>query len=101
MISEKGLQATLANVFRKQEDPKELVRKWQRSIRGEIRGVERQMMGGWAAGAHARPLQSVRGGLHVSAAAATRRCQPLPPPLLAPLHRLLQTSSASRRRRKS
>ncbi|PSC71154.1 vacuolar sorting-associated 24-like protein 1-like [Micractinium conductrix] len=44
MISEKGLQATLANVFRKQEDPKELVRKWQRSIRGEIRGVERQMM---------------------------------------------------------
>lgn len=27
------------------QDPKELVRKWQRQIRTEIRGVERQMLG--------------------------------------------------------
>ena len=41
MIAEKSLW----NVFKKQEDPKELVRKWQRVIRTEIRGVERQMLG--------------------------------------------------------
>ena len=41
MIAEKSLWS----VFRKQQDPKELVRKWQGSIRTEIRGVERQMLG--------------------------------------------------------
>lgn len=40
MIAEKSL----FSAFRKQEDPKELVRKWQRQIRTEIRGVERQML---------------------------------------------------------
>lgn len=41
MIAEKGF----LSMFKKQEDPKELVRKWQRQIRTEIRGVERQMLG--------------------------------------------------------
>ncbi|KAI3438053.1 hypothetical protein D9Q98_000496 [Chlorella vulgaris] len=40
MIAEKSL----FSAFRKQEDPKELVRKWQRQIRTETRGVERQML---------------------------------------------------------
>ena len=46
MIAEKGL----LSAFRRQEDPKELVRKWQRQIRTEIRGVERQMLGAMGAG---------------------------------------------------
>lgn len=44
MIRDQSAGATLLSLFKKQEDPKELVRKWQRQIRTEIRGVERQMM---------------------------------------------------------
>lgn len=36
---------SLLDVFKKQEDPKEVVRRCQRMIRTEIRGVERQQMG--------------------------------------------------------
>lgn len=47
-------------LLRVQEDPKELVRKWQRQIRTETRGVERQMLGRQAgtalAGKHAPKL---------------------------------------------
>ncbi len=45
MIRDQSTGAALLSLFKKQEDPKELVRKWQRQIRTEIRGVERQMMG--------------------------------------------------------
>ncbi|KAL4452152.1 hypothetical protein ABPG75_007814 [Micractinium tetrahymenae] len=44
MIRDQSAGAALLSMFKKQEDPKELVRKWQRQIRTEIRGVERQMM---------------------------------------------------------
>ncbi|KAL4426121.1 hypothetical protein ABPG77_002707 [Micractinium sp. CCAP 211/92] len=44
MIRDQSTGAALLSLFKKQEDPKELVRKWQRQIRTEIRGVERQMM---------------------------------------------------------
>jgi hypothetical protein len=60
MIAEKSLW----NVFRKEQDPKELVRKWQSSIRTEIRGVERQMLGAAVhlapAGSASRPSRAGR-----------------------------------------
>lgn len=36
----------LKSLFVKQKDPKELVRKWQSSLRAEVRKVERQIRGG-------------------------------------------------------
>ena len=60
MLADKSLW----NVFRKEQDPKELVRKWQSSIRTETRGVERQMLGAallrsWA-GRASRPSRAGR-----------------------------------------
>ena len=86
MLAEKSLLEKLG--LKKQEDPRELVRKCQRMIRTEIRGVERQMLGERRPPAPPPPTACRR---RCPLTRRRRRCACLP----------VQTCSASRRRRRS
>jgi len=44
--------SALADALRRRETPQEQVRRWQRTIRSEMRGVDRQILGARGRGGH-------------------------------------------------